>query len=141
MTGYMNQLYSYVYEGRYPNGEADAVPNGVLMVLDPATKTLKYPAAADTNSKFLVAEDTVIYDGVEAYDITVEHLAARYYFVEQLPENFDTVDYDLIDWVTKPGKRLRAHELQPNDKFYVSKGATALTVGNFYGVTTKGLIG
>jgi len=140
MVGYMNQLYSYVYEGRFANGENEAVPNGVLMVLDTNSMTLKYPEA-DAVSKFLVTEETTIYDGVEAYDITVDTLAKRYFFVEQLRENFDTVDYDLLDWVTKPGRRLRAHELQVIDKFYIAKESTALQRGTMYGVVAKGRIG
>lgn len=140
MTGYMNQLYSYVYEGRYPNGEQAGVPNGVLMVLDPVTMTLKYPAV-DTDSKFLIADETTIYDGVEAYDVTVDHLAKRYYFVESLVENFDTVDYDMLDWVTKPGRRVRAHELSVNDKFYVATEGRKLTKGSYVGVIANGRIG
>lgn len=140
MCGYMNQLYSYVYEGRYPNGEAEAVPNGVLMVLDPTTMTLKYPEA-DANSKFLIADETVIYDGVEAYDVTVDTLAKRYYFVEALNEGFDTIDYDMLDYAVKPGRRVRAHELTVNDKFYVATEGRKLTKGSFVGVIAKGRIG
>lgn len=140
MCGYMNQLYSYVYEGRYPNGEAEGVPNGVLMVLDPETMTLKYPEP-DTDSKFLIADETVIYDGVEAYDVTVDTLAKRYYFVESLNEGFDTIDYNALDYVTKPGKRVRAHELSVNDKFYVAKEDSALTKGSFVGVIANGRLG
>ena len=136
--GYMNTQYGNIYEGQYANGASAPVSNGILMVLDPTTMTLKLPSAADSTSKFLCTEVTTIYDGVPAYNITVEKLNDRYYFVENTQDWIDGTEYDLTEYAVAPGKLLRAHPLQVNDKFYVSKNTNTLAVGTSYGVSTAG---
>lgn len=139
MAGYMTILKSNVYNGKYANGETDAVKNGTLMVLGTDGKTLKLPTA-DTNSKFVAVEKTTIYDGMPAVVYNANKLAATYYFIENVSDHNDSEAFDSREVETAAGELLRAHPLCEGEEFIVATEGE-VTLGTAYGVKATGLIG
>lgn len=139
MAGYMTKMYGNIYEGEFRNGANAPVANGTLMVLDPSTMKLVLPSA-DSTSKFLCKEATTIYDGIPAFRMIVEKLNDRYYFVENLWEYNDAIEYNLAEYEVPVDAFLRAHPLEVNDEFLVTTDST-LAAGTSYGVKATGLIG
>lgn len=139
MAGYMTKMYGNLYEGEFKNGAAAPVKNGVLMVLDPTTMTLKLPSA-DSTSSFLCKEALNIFDGVPAYRFIVESLAERYYFVENAAVVNEYIPYDTVEFEAPVGAYMRAHPLEVNDEFVATTAAT-IAAGSSYGVLATGLIG
>lgn len=143
--GYMTKLQGYVYEGRWSNGAAAAVPNGLLMVQGTSTNVdkLVLPGSADTTTKFMCTEVTDIYGGVTAYRFVVDTLAKRYYFVEN-ERQFNVEDYQEYDKrnYTQPvGELMRAHPLLVGEEFVTNNVTGTIAAGSTYGVKADGTIG
>ena len=142
MAGYMTKLQGYLYEGELVNGAADAVENGVLMVLgsgDDAGK-LKLPQE-DAETKLLCKEVTDIYDGIPAYRFIVNKLNGNYYFVENGFDFNVNQSYDLTTYATANGKLLRAHPIQVGEEFVTNKVTGTPAAGTEYGVHADGTVG
>lgn len=141
MAGYMTKMYGNLYEGEFVNGASAPVANGTLMVLNPTTMKLVLPAA-DTTSRFVCKEITTIFDGVPAYRIVVDTIAAgkRYYLVENGADIDGSAEYDTAEYAVPVGAFVRAHPLQVNDEFVATTDST-LRVGTSYGVKATGTIG
>lgn len=134
MAGYMTKLQGYLYEGECVNGAANAVENGMLMVMG-ADNKLVLPTA-DTETKLVCKEVTEIFEGVVAYRFVVKALAGNYYFVENSIPAFEK-NADVLP----VGKQLRAHPILVGEEFVTSKVTGTPAVGTAYGVKADGTIG
>lgn len=142
MAGYMTKLQGYLYEGELVNGAADAVENGILMVLgsgDDAGKLMLPQEDAET--KLLCKEVTDIYDGIPAYRFIVNKLNGNYYFVENGFDFDVNQSYDLTTYATANGKLLRAHPIQVGEEFVTNKVTGTPVAGTEYGVHADGTVG
>lgn len=127
MTGYMSVLKNNVFDGRFLNGAAAPVANGIIMKVNTTGDKLVLPGSADAAFTCIgmptTADNavTTIFGAIPAVEYLVTATgAAQYYFVENQFDINDSMAYDTTEYTVAVGKFLRAHPIEAGERFIVA---------------------